>query len=57
MTSRDQARFLLGKARDDALAADKLAKDSAIASAVVGFHAQQAVEKGLKAVLSARDRH
>jgi HEPN domain-containing protein len=56
LTSRDHARVLLGKARDDAVAVRKLAGDAEIADAVVGFHAQQAVEKALKAVLSAHDR-
>lgn len=56
MTSRDHARFLLRKARDDEVAARKLASDAEVADAIVGFHAQQAVEKALKAVLSARDR-
>ena len=55
MTSRDHARVLLRKARDDEVAVRKFAADSEIADAVVGFHAQQAIEKALKAVLSARD--
>lgn len=53
MTSRDHALVLLRKATDDATAARKFAEDGEIADAVVGFHAQQAVEKALKAVLSA----
>jgi HEPN domain-containing protein len=56
MTSRDHARVLLGKARDDALVVRKFADDREIADAVVGFHAQQAVEKAMKAVLSAHAR-
>ena len=56
MTSRDHARILLRKAREDATAFQKLAGDAAIADAVVGFHAQQAAEKALKAVLSAHSR-
>lgn len=56
MTSRDHALVLLRKARDDATAARKFANDPEIADAVVGFHAQQAVEKALKAVLSAAER-
>jgi len=55
MTSRDHARVLLRKASDDALAVRKLSADPEIADAVIGFHAQQAVEKALKAVLSAHD--
>jgi HEPN domain-containing protein len=56
VTSRDHARVLLAKARDDEVAARKLATDPEIADAVVGFHAQQAIEKALKAVLSAHER-
>jgi HEPN domain-containing protein len=52
MTSRDHALVLLRKATDDATAARKFADDPEIADAIVGFHAQQAVEKALKAVLS-----
>ena len=53
--SHDHARLLLGKARADKLVLDKLADDSEIADDVIGFHAQQAVEKLLKAVLADRD--
>ena len=56
MTSRDHALVLLRKATDDATAARKFANDPEIADAVVGFHAQQAVEKALKSVLSADER-
>jgi HEPN domain-containing protein len=55
VTSRDHARVLLRKSRDDAVVVRKFADDPELADAVVGFHAQQAVEKALKAVLSARD--
>ncbi|MDX6538289.1 MAG: hypothetical protein QOD37_2630 [Gaiellales bacterium] len=56
MTSRDHARLLLRKAYEDEVAVRKLADDAEIADAVVGFHAQQAVEKALKAVLAASGR-
>lgn len=46
------ADILLGLARQDALAFRKLAKDREMGDALVGFHAQQAVEKALKAVLA-----
>lgn len=49
----EEARLLLRKAREDADAFGKLARDVDVADAVVGFHAQQAVEKSLKAVLAA----
>jgi HEPN domain-containing protein len=46
---------LIAKARDDLAAALALVDSSDVSDAVIGFHAQQAVEKALKAVLSARD--
>jgi hypothetical protein len=49
----EEAQLLLRKAREDADAAAKLAADGDTADAIVGFHAQQAVEKALKAVLAA----
>ena len=56
MTSRDHARLLLSKARDDAAVVGKLASDPEIADSVVGFHVQQAIEKALKAVLASNER-
>jgi HEPN domain-containing protein len=50
----DYALLLLRKARADKLVLDKLADDPEIADDVIGFHAQQAVEKLLKAVLANR---
>lgn len=49
----EEARLLLRKAREDADAVVKWAPDGSTADAIVGFHAQQAVEKALKAVLAA----
>lgn len=49
----EEAQLLLRKAREDADAVGKLAADSSIADAIIGFHAQQAAEKALKAVLAA----
>lgn len=49
----EEAQLLLRKAREDADAVKKLTPDSDIADSIVGFHAQQAVEKALKAVLAA----
>jgi HEPN domain-containing protein len=46
--------ILLSKARNDALALGKLAPDPEVADEIVGFHAQQTIEKALKAVLEAR---
>lgn len=51
-THADFARELLALGRDDATAASILAATDASADAIVGFHAQQAVEKSLKAVLA-----
>lgn len=50
----DLARVLLAKAIDDETLVRKVSPDTDIADAIVGFHAQQAVEKLIKAVLVAR---
>jgi hypothetical protein len=50
----DLARVLLAKATDDEALVRKVSLDSDISDAIVGFHAQQAVEKQIKAVLAAR---
>jgi HEPN domain-containing protein len=50
----EEAMLLLRKAREDADAVEKLASDHGIANSVVGFHAQQAAEKAMKAVLASR---
>lgn len=52
--SHDHALLLLSKAQADKLVLDKLADDSEIADNVIGFHAQQAVEKLLKAIRANR---
>lgn len=49
------AQLLLQKAEGDLAAARLLASDPSQADHVVGFHAQQAVEKSLKAVLAVRE--
>jgi HEPN domain-containing protein len=46
---------LLALAREDFISADALEKDERISDSPVGFHAQQAVEKALKAALASRD--
>ena len=48
----DLARELLGLAEDDLVAARALLDVAAVSDAIVGFHAQQAVEKAFKAVLA-----
>ena len=50
--SHELARSLLEKARGDRHACLKLMDDSETPTWLVGFHAQQAVEKAIKAVLA-----
>ena len=50
---REVALLLLAKARADLSAARLLAGDGAQDDGVIGFHAQQASEKAIKAVLAA----
>ena len=52
--SPEEARILLRKAEGDSRAAEQLATSSSPALWIVGFHAQQAVEKALKAVLASK---
>jgi HEPN domain-containing protein len=51
MAACDEARRLLTKAGEDEYVLDRLLGDGAAPEAVVGFHAQQAAEKLLKAAL------
>ncbi|MCZ6553652.1 MAG: HEPN domain-containing protein, partial [SAR324 cluster bacterium] len=53
--SRELAGLMLQKAREDAYVLARSIDDPAMPEWVLGFHAQQAVEKALKAVLCARD--
>jgi HEPN domain-containing protein len=52
---RDLARVLLQRADHDIALVRRVAEEADIADAIVGFHAQQAVEKSIKAVLAARE--
>lgn len=53
MTSQaEHARALLARARDDLYVVQRLMEDAAAPAWALGFHAQQATEKALKAVLS-----
>lgn len=52
MKWHEQALLFLEKADEDVYALEKLAADTDAADAVIGFHAQQAVEKIMKAVLT-----
>jgi HEPN domain-containing protein len=54
MKQLEQARILLAKALEDEHAAAVLLAHAGIADSVIGFHCQQAAEKLLKALLSAR---
>lgn len=47
------SRILLKKAEEDATAVREFAGNPEIADSIIGFHAQQAVEKWLKAVTAA----
>jgi HEPN domain-containing protein len=51
MAAFDEACRLLAKAGEDEYVLDRLLADAAAPEAVVGFHAQQAAEKLLKAAL------
>lgn len=50
---RETSRILLKKAEEDATAVREFAGNPEIADSIIGFHAQQAVEKWLKAVTAA----
>ena len=52
MRTRDNPEVLLRKARGDEFTVEKLIPDPASQDEIIGFHAQQAVEKLLKAVLA-----
>ena len=52
MRSREHAELLLRKAAEDEFTVEKLSLDPASPDEVIGFHAQQAVEKTLKAALT-----
>jgi len=55
LEGRDLAKVLARKAEGDAKVARKLAPDPDIDDEAVGFHAQQSVEKWLKAVMALHD--
>jgi HEPN domain-containing protein len=54
LEGRDLAKVLARKAEGDAKVARKLAPDADIDDEAVGFHAQQAIEKWLKAVMASK---
>jgi HEPN domain-containing protein len=51
-SSTDYAAALLSKARDDGYVVRRLSADAGAPTWVIGFHAQQAVEKSVKSVLT-----
>jgi HEPN domain-containing protein len=53
--SPDLPGDLLAIAREDLASAEALDKDERVSDSPVGFHAQQAVEKALKAAIANRD--
>jgi HEPN domain-containing protein len=53
-TNGDLARRLLAAAREDELTARSVLRVEGISDPIVGFHAHQAVEKAMKAVLAAK---
>lgn len=55
MTLREQGKVLLGKAREDITVLRELLSNARVSDDIWGFHAQQAVEKLLKAQLAARE--
>ncbi|MBZ5516944.1 MAG: HEPN domain-containing protein [Acidobacteriia bacterium] len=55
MRSNEHAEVLLRKAQEDEFALEKLINDPASPDDILGFHAQQAVEKTLKAALAFHD--
>jgi HEPN domain-containing protein len=54
-TGRDLAEHLLRRAADDEAAARAMLPIESVTDSIVGFHAQQGVEKSLQAVLAMRD--
>jgi HEPN domain-containing protein len=52
MTPSEQPRLLLRKAAQDLAVLDKLIDDAAIDDETLGYHAQQAAEKLIKALLA-----
>ena len=50
---RDLANQLLRRAGDDLVAVEAMVPLESVADVIIGFHAQQAVEKSLKAILAA----
>ena len=54
--TNELAAGLLARARDDAAAVGAVIDVAGVTDAIVGFHAQQSVEKSIKAVLASREQ-
>lgn len=50
----ERAKLLLSKAYDDEILLEEIVPNEKITDEIIGFHAQQAAEKLLKALLMAR---
>ena len=55
MKAFERAKLLLAKARDDEILIEEIISKERIRDEIIGFHAQQAAEKLLKALLMARN--
>ena len=55
MEAFERAKLLLAKARDDEILIEEIISKERIRDEIIGFHAQQAAEKLLKALLMARN--
>lgn len=55
-TAPDLPGDLLALAREDLASAEALDREARVSDAPVGFHAQQAVEKALKAAIASREQ-
>lgn len=52
----EAAAILARKAEEDAVAVEEFAANPNVADGIIGFHAQQAIEKWLKAVIASRGK-
>lgn len=55
MEQPEKARLLLEKAKDDEILLEEIISNERIRNEIIGFHAQQASEKLLKALLMAKN--
>jgi HEPN domain-containing protein len=55
MEPLERAKLLLAKARDDETVLEEIISNEKIRDEIIGFHAQQAAEKLLKALLMAKN--